>query len=213
MKKKLILAGVVILFNAIVIGANIKSGLGKGDMMLRFQERQAVTFLSALLLGLTGLTSLIFYYLKKRSKPLDKGYRFWLFSGIGFFYLCMDEYFMAHEGIDGSLAALFGLNLKEMNINLDNLVIASFGLIALAVCFKFRREIIKHRELPFFLRLGAVGLLGTVVFHSFEQVAVVWEVIEESFKFLGVSFFFAGFITALFAYINALSIAESNYGL
>ncbi len=207
MRKTLIIIVVVLIVNTITIGASVKSGIDKGDMMLRFHERQTVTFLSALMLGLIGLMSLVLYKLKKRMSPLNKGYRFWLWSAFGFFYLCMDEYFMAHEGMDEAVGALFGKDVKDMN--LDNLVIAFFGLVALWVCFKFRKEIFKHKKemLPFLL-FGAVGLAGTVIFHSFERIWIVWEVVEESFKIVGVSFFFAGFLNALLSFINKLSIAE-----
>ena len=210
MRKVPVIIAVVLLVNVIIIGANVSSGISKGDMMLRFQERQAVTFLSALMLGLTSLTSLIIYQLKKRSGYKSKGRRFWLFTAIGFLYLCMDEYFMAHEGMDGAVAALFGKDLGDTN--LDNMVIAFFGLIALTVCLKFRKEIFKHKELLPFLALGALGLAGTVIFHAFERVALVWEVVEESFKIVGVSFFFAGFLTVLLTYIGNLSISETNSG-
>jgi hypothetical protein len=204
MKRIFIIVIVVLLVNCITIGASVKSGIDKGDMMLRFHERQAVTFLSALMLGLISLVSLILYKLKKKVNAADRGCRFWLWSSMGFFYLCMDEYFMAHEGMDEAVGALFGKDVKDMN--LDNLVIAFFGLVALWVCFKFRKEILKHKEiLPFFF-FGALGLLGTIVFHSFERVSIIWEVVEESFKIVGVSFFFAGFLNMLLSFIQKVRI-------
>ncbi|MBN3040369.1 MAG: hypothetical protein JW867_04515 [Candidatus Omnitrophica bacterium] len=206
MKKSVIIIAVVLVINAIIIGASVKSGRDKGDMMLRFHEREAVTFLSALMLGLTSLSSLILFKLKTKVDSKDKGRRFWLFSSLGFFYLCMDEYFMAHEGMDEMVGSLFGKNIKYLN--LDNFVIVFFGLAALAVCFCFRKELFKHKELKPFLLFGAVGLVGTVVFHAFERINIVLEVIEESFKIVGVSFFFAGFFTTLLAYINNISCKQ-----
>ena len=204
-KKTITVILVVLILNAIALFFNIKDGLDDGDMMLRFHEREAVTFISALMLGLTSMVCLVMYFLSKKANIIDKGYRFWSLTSLGFLYLCMDEYFMAHEGMDEAVGALFGQNIKHLN--LDNLVIAFFGLVALSVCFYFRKEIIKHKQiLPYFF-LGAAGLLGTVIFHAFERVDIVWEVTEECFKVVGVSFFFAGFLATLTSFIKKLSVS------
>lgn len=203
-KRILKVAAIVLILNLIVIFFSAKSGLSKGDMMLRFRERQAVTFLSALLLGLISLISSVIYLLKKKIQLPDKGFRFWLFASIGFFYLCMDEYFMAHEGMDEAVGALFGKDIKHLN--LDGLTIGFFGLIAFGVCYYFRKEILRQKEILPFLFLGAFGLLGTVVFHMLERINIVYEVIEEGFKILGVSFFFAGFLVTLLSLIKKLYI-------
>ena len=205
MKKSFIIITIVLIVNLIVIFSCVKSGIDKGDMMLRFHERQAVTFLSALMLGAISLICLIFYKLKKKTESTDSGRWFWLFSAIGFLYLCMDEYFMAHEGMDEAVGALFGKDVKDLN--LDNLVIAFFGLVALGVCLKFRKEIGKHKDLFPFLTFGAIGLAGAVIFHSYERLNIVWEVVEESFKIVGVSFFFAGFLNSLLLFIKKLRIS------
>jgi len=195
MKKTIKIIVFVLLLNALVIFFNIKSGIGKGDMMLRFREREAVTFLSALMLGLTSLTSLFIYRIKKKANVLSRGIKFWLFSSIGFFYLCMDEYFMAHEGMDEIVGSLFGKDIKDLN--LDGLVIGCFGLLALGVCIYFRKELLKYKVIFPFLFLGAIGLCGTVVFHMLERIDIVFEVIEESLKVIGVSFFFTSYLAAL----------------
>jgi hypothetical protein len=194
--KKRLLLGIAILvcFNIILITSSIISGNQKGNIMLRFEERQTVTLFSALFLGFTALTSLYIFLLKKSAASKSEGYMFWLLSAIGFFYLCMDEYFMAHEGIDEGIGHLFGLDIKHLN--LDNLIILLYGLIALAITYYFRRAIMKHKVmLPCFV-LGAIGLLGTILFHSFERVDIIYEVFEESSKIVAVSFFFLGYFLA-----------------
>jgi len=205
MKKTVKIIIFVLLLNALVIFLNIKSGIGKGDMMFRFREREAVTFLSALMLGLTSLTSLFIYKIKKKANILSRGVKFWLFSSIGFFYLCMDEYFMAHEGMDEIVGSLFGKNIKDLN--LDGLVIGAFGLLALGVCIYFRKELFKHKVIFPFLFLGAFGLCGTVLFHMLERIDIVFEVIEESLKVLGVSFFFVSYLVALSFTLGKSSIS------
>jgi len=204
MNKSIIIIAIVLLINCIVIFSSVKSGIDKGDMMLRFHERQAITFLSALMLGLTSLVNLIMYLLKKKIFPLAKSNWFWLLASVGFLYLCMDEYFMAHEGMDEIVGALFAKDIKYLN--LDNLVIAFFGLVALGICLYFRKEILRHRRILPFLAFGSLGLIGTVVLHSFEGVNIIFEVMEESFKIIGVSFFFSGFLTVMVSFIRTLSI-------
>ena len=83
------IVAIVLLLNSIMIFFNVKSGLVKGDAMLRFREGEAVTFLSALMLGLTSMVSLIIFLLKRKVYPVIKGFTFWLLSCFGFFYLCM----------------------------------------------------------------------------------------------------------------------------
>jgi hypothetical protein len=207
MKRTLITLCVVALFNFLLIFFCIQDGLDDGDVMLRFREREAVTFMSALLLGLGSLASLVLYLLKRKMPSADKGFRFWLMGAVGFFYLCMDEYFMAHEGMDEMVGSLFGRDVKALG--LDGLVIGAFGVLAAGLCFYFRRELLRHREMLPFLFLGGFFLLGTVVFDQLwrlEDLAVTMEVIEESLKIVGVSFFFTAFLTALTSFINKTSV-------
>ena len=92
MKKTALVIIIVLILNFIVVFSCVKSGLSKGDVILRFGERQTVTILSGVMLALISMISLILYLLKKRLAIFDKGRRFWLFSAIGFFYFCMDEF-------------------------------------------------------------------------------------------------------------------------
>ncbi|MCF7879093.1 MAG: hypothetical protein K9L95_06490 [Candidatus Omnitrophica bacterium] len=208
-RKKIIITFLfLIVINFAIIFSSIKSGQADSDPMYRFRERQAVTFLSALTLGLTGLTALFTYLLKKKTKPLQEKDGFWLFSAIGFFYLCLDEYFMAHEGIDEWVGSWFGKNIKAMN--LDNLVIAFFGIIAFSLCLYFRKVIFKNKIMLPFLAIGGLGLIGTVIFHSFEKINVYYEVAEESFKLVGVTSFFAAYLISFLSFRNQIFISSKK---
>ncbi|MBD3264414.1 MAG: hypothetical protein GF375_04850 [Candidatus Omnitrophica bacterium] len=203
-KKRIFLTFLILLFvNFMIIFFNIKDGLGEGDVMYRFRERQTVTFLSALMLGLTSLTALVIYLLRRRISSFGERIGFWLFSSIGFFYLCMDEYFMAHEGMDEWVGSWFGRDIKEMN--LDGVVIAFFGLVALAVCFYFRRTIFQNKVMLPFLTVGGICLAGTVICHLGERIHIFVEVAEESFKIVGVSSFFSAYILAFISSLDKLS--------
>ena len=202
---------VVFVLILLVIALSIKKGMEKGNITFCFQENQAVTFISALLLGLTGLTSLIIYRLKKKMYPEDKMKKFWLFSFFGFFYLCLDEYFMAHEGIDDAVASLF-IKINQP-LELDGLTIGFFGLVALIVCFFYRKELLKHKResLSFFI-IGFICLSGTAFFDLLHSLGNIGIVIEESFKIMGVSFFFAGYSTVMFSLISRITMNNSNRG-
>ncbi|HOJ41064.1 MAG TPA: hypothetical protein PKW42_12095 [bacterium] len=198
-KKNVLIVSAVLGLNFVVITCSIFSGIQLGNPALRFEENQTVTFLSALLLGLTGWSALMTYFLRRRLQP-ESGQRFWLLSSLGFFYLCLDEYFMAHEGIDDFIASL--LKGQPVRSEMDGLTIGAFGVIALVICWNFRKEILSHASFLLFLVLGGFCLAGTVFFDLFKQLDVRAEVVEESFKFLGVSFFFAAYSRVLFSEIN-----------
>lgn len=174
--------------------------------MMRFEERQTVTFLSALTLGLTSFAGLFMYLLKKKTKEIQERYAFWLISAFGFFYLCMDEYFMAHEGIDDGIVSLFGATLGDLN--LDGLVLSFFGLIGLYVCFYFRKVILKYKVMIPFLISGGGFLIGTAVFNHFEKTHVYFQVVEESLKIAGVFVFFAAYLLATLSFMDEILITS-----
>ncbi len=198
----------LVIINFCIIFFSIQSGIEKNDVMLRFREQETVTFLSALALGIISFISLITYLLKKRIPQIQERYSFWLYSAIGFFYLSIDEYFMAHEGMDEWVGSWFGKNIKEMN--LDGIVIAFFGLIALLICIYFRKAILKHKVMVPFLILGGFFLLGTVACHMLERTHIYIEVAEESSKIVGVSMFFAAYFLGLLSFLDRISINYKN---
>ncbi|MDP8259656.1 MAG: hypothetical protein P9L96_01420 [Candidatus Gygaella obscura] len=193
------------IFNGLVLSICIKEGIDRNNPMLRFNEKEAVTFLSALMLGATSLACLILYLLKRKSHTYFKKGLFWLITSIGFFYLCLDEYFMAHEGMDEFVGYL--LTGKDIShLNLDATLIAFFGLVAICVCIYFFKSIAEHRVLLVFLYLGGFFLALTVTFHFLERINIFLEVAEESLKLIGVSMFFAGFLNALLSFLDDVSI-------
>ncbi|HAJ57483.1 MAG TPA: hypothetical protein DCL35_06910 [Candidatus Omnitrophica bacterium] len=208
--KKRLLFGIisVIFFNFILILTSIISGINKGNLMLRFGEHQTVTLFSGLFLGFTAMTSLFIYFLKRQAGLKSERYAFWMFSAIGFIYLCLDEYFMAHEGIDNWVGSWFGKDVTYLN--LDNLVIAFYGLVALYVCYHLRRAVLSHKVMWPCLGLGGFCLAGTVVFHSFEKINIIFEVVGESFKIVGVTFFFLAYFLVLLASLDRLTIIQTR---
>jgi hypothetical protein len=195
-------------FNFILIVTSVISGMRKGDMMLRFHEKETVTLFSGLFLGFTALTSLFIYFLKKRAGLKSERYMFWFFSAIGFIFLCLDEYFMAHEGIDDWVGSWFIRSAHHLNF--DNFVIAFYGLVAVGVCYYFRRAILSHPVMWPCLGFGVFCLAGTVVFHGFETTYIAYEVTEESFKIVGVTSFFLAYFQVLLTSLDRLTIVQAQ---
>jgi hypothetical protein len=61
------------------------------------------------------------------------------------------------------------------------------------------------------LTLGALGLGGTVVFHGMERIDIVYEVTEESFKIVGVTFFFLAYYLALTTSLDRVKIIPQDH--
>lgn len=188
----------VLFFDIILCVSSAIDGARHGDITYRFQERQTVTFFSAFMLGLTGFISYMIWRVKRKLHPGDKGKRFWALSSCAFFYLMLDEYFMAHEGFEDAISFLLGR--PDMPIEADWFVMGLYGVFAIFVCLYFRKEVIKHKKLLPFLIGGGIGLFGTALF-DFLNSSPLAIVIEESFKIIGVSYLFVGFLMTLFELI------------
>ncbi len=192
-----------LVFNGILVYSCTLAGINKGDAFFLFEEKQAVTFFSALFLGSTSLSAAYRSYVHYKYEEGKKFFNFWGLSSLGFFYLCMDEYFMAHEGIAAGLVEMVGGNARGTHF--DGLTLAFFGLIALGVCIYFRKQILFNKNFIILCVLGACGLCGTVVFDQLEyRGAVIYKLIEETFKIVGVTFFLSAYIIALTDFLATL---------
>jgi hypothetical protein len=111
--------------------------------------------------------------------------------------MSMDDWFQGHEGIDSAVLRLLGMTPHRYEF--DGYVIALLGLIALAGSWYYHREVLRHPTLVFFLLLVGVCVAGTVFFDQFATGlgAHLDVVIEESFKVVGTSLLFAGYLTVL----------------
>ena len=98
---KYVILGIIVLnFTAIIACVNM--GAGMEDVSFLFQERQAITFLSALELAIMGLLSLFVYLIKRLLYEGDarnlRPIKIWLLGFVLFAFASADEYFMMHEG-------------------------------------------------------------------------------------------------------------------
>ena len=193
--------------NLIAIVAAVMEGMSKGEPALRFQERQAITYLSSNQLAATALLGWIVFVLSDRlgraDAPRDRAHWFWAVSAVGFFYLMLDETFQIHEGMDSGVARLFGV-IEDPKI--DGASTLAYGVAAAALCYWFRSEIFRYRQSVRLFVAGGVFLVITSLLNAGEatQPKIV---LEESAKLLGVVSFFLGHLAA-FAGVVSERVAE-----
>ncbi len=198
-----VLAGVFYVLNLVAIGASIASGYRKGDVAMRFQEKQSITFLSANQLAMTAVLAAAVYLVRrhvigKRSASVF----FWLLSSLGFLFLMLDEGFQFHEGMDSRVFEVIGAG--DQNPRVDGLSTALYGVVALGVCWMFREEILRFRSTFVFFCVGGFFLAATSALNFGNAPA--WQVaLEESCKLLGVCSFLLGFLSAFLG-----SVAEAR---
>lgn len=190
------LAVVFFIVNLIAIGSSVISGYSLGNVALRFEEKQAITFFSSNQLGATSLLAWLIYVLRTRLLRGGRAARgtpaFWLISALGFFYLMIDESFQIHEGMDTGLFRMFG---HHENVMLDGVATAFYGVAAAAVCYYHRTEILRYRSTLAFFCLGGFFLAVTSVLNIGETTKAKI-VVEESMKLLGVVSFLVGHFAA-----------------
>ena len=196
---------IIILFNYSVINFSVFIGTRFEYVSFFFQEREVVTFVSAVQLALTSCLAICVYaigkVLYKKNASHLKEMKVWLVSALVFGFCALDEYFMMHEGIDGGIATIF-LG-KTDNPHLDGLTLAVYLVIALFVFLKFRKEILKHkRAFGLFCMGGFLFLLSIIL--DIKSINSFRIILEESAKLMAVAFFFLGHISVLSDYLEML---------
>jgi hypothetical protein len=191
--------------NLAAIVAGISSGYRKGNLALRFEEKQSITFFSASQLAMTALLGVVIYLLRRRALGgQPPSVNFWLVSAAAFFYLMLDESFQFHEGMDSLVLELVVPDAK--NPRVDGLSTALYGLGALAVCWLFRTEVTRSAGALKFFCIGGMFLAATSALNFGHAPA--WRVVlEESCKVLGVASFFLAYVTA---FLGTLAEVESR---
>lgn len=189
-----IVSGMLVGVVSVVVIA-VMAGKGKGDIYHYFQEKEALTFLSGLLLSWTALCALITSVVDRYAGRIRSWIDFWRISAAGFFYLSMDEYFMLHEGMDTPFVRWLGHNPQE--VNWDGLVFVVLGVGAVWIFLRFGKSLMRDRTFMFLGGMGLLNLAGMVIFDLLNQNNSVIKVIEETFKINGVACFFMAYFVNL----------------
>lgn len=199
----------IAIFDFLLITGSILSGARKGDVTYYFGEEKSVTFFCALFLGLTAFLSVFLSYLHVKQAKAHPFFNFWSFSVVGFFYLCLDEFFMIHEGMDHVILSLLGY--KARLFDFDGLLLAIFGLLGLVCIYRFRKELLVLKGFRLLTSTAFVFFFLMVAFDQAHFNAPTLMVLEDSFKLIGVSFFLGAYASALLEYLD-ISLLGSRMG-
>ena len=137
----------------------------------------------------------------------------WLVIAAGFVYLALDDALSWHEKLDRFVhRKVLGIATTEVTKHLDDLILGVYGLLALAVLYRFRDELRRVPGLPRVLAL-AMGLMFLQVAIDMldhpdairalvdkgpvRQLVRLWTpVVEETVKLLAEGVFLLGFLRA-----------------
>jgi len=192
--------------NCLAILGAILAGLRQDPVSFYFREREIITFLSALQLGMASLVSFLVFNMHHRRDD-HRNQWFWLLCSLGFLWLMADEWFMIHEGIDDGLLAAFGLHPAGKHFLLDWLVIAAYGVGALYLCLRYHHEIRRTSRRFALICSAAAFYLGTTFSDALGGGA--WHmIVEESLKLISVNLFLLFFLTAFFESLRELTVPE-----
>lgn len=177
---------------------------------LYFQERGAVNYLNAMQLSAASALCLAIYAARRhdRSDAL-KSARFWLLASAGSLYLALEEAFelkhilgavLANWGSFQPVRSVLGYDMPRLPLFTQASGPMTLGLliISLALCWRFRRELLRDRRASYFILSGLLILtLSEIVdvFVSHKAILKYWiSVIEESGEFIGFGAILGGFI-------------------
>ena len=159
-------------------------------------ERGAITALSALCLAAAaGLAFVSFFISKRRTERL-----FWLFFSLALGFFALDELMEGHERIGAVLQRVPWLTLPDSFRNWNDVVVISYGIVAVAFLICFLPAILRY---PRFLEALAVAIafysIHTLIDSTQEPRTTLSAILEESAKL------FCSATPALASFIGLLS--------
>lgn len=142
----------IVLFNLVLIVVSIGLGLFKtGNPSRYFGEGRYTTFFSAAQLLAVGWFSWLTFRERCRRSVSSAGApaaerhwqkAVWLLVALGFVFLAVDEIWEIHEQLDRRIIRAFDLPRTPLTGRLDDMIIASFGVIGLGVLWICRKELL-----------------------------------------------------------------------
>jgi hypothetical protein len=119
--------------------------------------------------------------------------RFWWIAAVGFAWVALDDLFLLHERIDFAVHARLGLDPHNpLTDHLDDVIVASYGVVALWLAYRYRVDLARLRwmalvlGLAFSLFVGMVALDMTHLSHT----------VEDSLKVVAGTLILVGFVAA-----------------
>lgn len=205
----------VILLDTLVVGFGIVFGFLDGHPRKYFGEHEAVTYFSSLqLLAISWLAFKILRIRNVRRKQLHwhSNSLVWGIIALGFLFLAVDDFCLIHEGIDKRIHYAFGIKETALTDHIDDILIAIYALLGIAVLYMYRNEVKKYKQTyPFFIcgfvllflmvacdmlnaRMDILSmLLESDIVHP---VHLVLSIVEDPLKVFSEGFFLVGFYSA-----------------
>lgn len=169
---------------AVCVGAALAGGNRPNRY---FVEGEFITWIDGVQLLVVAALAAATY--RGRAGQLDPaGARFWLWAALGSLFLAFDETLQLHETLGHALKEADAPRPPLVNGFGDAILIA-YGLVAVAVCWVYRREVLADGgALPFFIAGAALVALSQLVdtfgVHQGRE-RFWWSVTEESAKLIG----------------------------
>jgi hypothetical protein len=141
---------VMVVFNLVLIVVSIVLGLVKtGNPSRYFGEGRYTTFFSAAQLLAVGVFSWLTFRQRSRAQSASRiaspgaswQYYVWLLVALGFAFLAVDEIAEVHERMDRWILQALALPHTPVTNRLDDLIMASFGLMGISVLWICRKEL------------------------------------------------------------------------
>jgi hypothetical protein len=154
-----------------------------------FREHQIGTYLSfANLVATGGVSALI----ARRLRPAPST-RFWWWMAAVLVWTGCDDLFLIHEDIDRVIHALLGLDPNDpITDHIDDLIVAGYGVAALALAWVHRVHLASFPWMVLFLAM-AFGLFAALVVLEFTHLP---RATEEVVKVVGGTLTLVGFLAA-----------------
>lgn len=156
-----------------------------------FREKQAGTYLSFLNLVASGVVSAL---VARRLRPAPSA-RFWWWMAALLVWMGCDDLFTIHEEIDRSIHRFLGLDPDHpVTDHLDDVIVAGYGVAALALAWKHRAHLVSFPWTVLILA-AALGLFAAMVALD---VAHGSRTAEEVLKVVAGTLILVGFLAAWF---------------
>lgn len=123
-----------------------------------FGERHLMTWISGFQLAATAWFAWKIW-LERKAGEIFKWKNpstVWIIMSFGFFFLTLDELAKIHENLDALVHKIFNLTETAITDRIDDLLLLLYGLIGIAVLFRYRSEFLKYRKSFNFLFIAAM---------------------------------------------------------
>jgi hypothetical protein len=172
------------------------------DPLASFRDGRLADHASAILLGMAGALAFAAFLLQASARVRRL---FWLVCACAFVFLAFDELMQFHERLEWWLSDAH-LARPESLPRWNDVIVTSYGAMALLFCALAMPEIRQHRSVAIHLALGLLFFAGYAAAGATIETETVREFTEEMCKVLANTSFAIAMLAGL------LSIARAHHG-